>query len=614
MTDTREKLLWPVFLGGAGVVFVFNYWLFSGFFPGPNGLGHDYSGGLPGLLAEYYWSLREGPFEPLWFTPAFCGGIPGFADPGGGFYSFPSLLVRLLPIGPTEAFFATLLVFSGLGYAGLFVFARSVSLSVWAAALAAILFALNGFHTSRMLVGHTGFHGFMLVPWLAWCMTFRGAHSALQVRSEVAGAAVLAGLVFAYWFHSGAASLLLPLLLSSMGLMLIALLKGASFGRLVIRGAAAAVVGVGLVASKLSASMAYLANFPRSDYKLPGFASFWDSLQFGFLTLFASPADIAPWVSVRVTNLQWALDRQELENGVTWVPLILLALALGAWLSRRSGQESQVPHFSLDDQKIDFAALSYWSALILILMIPLAINTYGESWNAFLKSVPLIGSSSSVIRWYFLYIPLVVLAAGSALDYLSDRPSARRNTAIVGIFAALFLMSQVDREFYKNQSYDPKPVESAFLEARKTPGFAPQIQYVGAFVDASGQVQLTGNRNDLLTQGISQLACYVPIFGYRLEHFPFKSLRPGPSLEVTDGVLNVKNPACFVFPKENACQPGDHFTASDISRAQRFLNYQSIAFKKSDRQILADRITQVTLVMTTFLLLFFIFGLIRKKA
>jgi hypothetical protein len=609
MQTTAEAGLarWFPFWGGLIFSLGVSHLLFGEFFPGPNGLGHDYSGGLPGLLSEYYWSLREGPWEPMWFNPAFCGGIPGFADPGSGFYSFPSLLVRLFPVGPTDAFYLTLLVFSGLGYVGMFLFARALGMSAWAAVLTGVLFSLNGFHVSRMLVGHTGFHGFMLAPWLAFAVT-RGLSSDFRTAlPTLAGAALIGGLTFAYWVHSGAASLLLPLLLTVLALVLVALLRGVSLASVAILGCTSAVVGIGLSASKLVAGFAYLGNFPRADYRLPGFSSFFDAIQFGLLSLFVSPTDIAPWVASRLSNIQWALDRHELENGVTWVPVVLLALAFGAWVSRRASDDENKPNQVAEVRwRISPLHLAYLMVLLFILILPLAINTYGESWNSFLKTVPLIGSSSSLVRWYFIYIPMVILATGFALDYLSGKASMRRGIALLSVAAVALVTAQVDRGFYRDQSYDPKTVESAFLAARNNPFFAPRIEYVGAFVDGAGQIQLTGNRNDLLVQNISQLACYVPIFGYRLEYFPFKSLRTGPSMEVVDGVLNVKNPACFVYPDENSCKPGDHFTAVDADRAQRFLSYKSIPFERSGRQTVADLVTIGTVLLLPILLLIFL--------
>jgi hypothetical protein len=104
------------------------------------------------------------------------------------------------------------------------------------------------------------------------------------------------------------------------------------------------------------------------------------------------------------------------------------------------------------------------------------------------------------------------------------------------------------------------------------------------------------NRNDIMTLGSSQLACYMPIFGYRLENFPFKSLHLGSVWDVTNGELNIKNPACFVFPKENNCSAGDHFQESRRADAEKFVSYRSFNFEKSGKQKIADIVSGIALL------------------
>jgi hypothetical protein len=106
------------------------------------------------------------------------------------------------------------------------------------------------------------------------------------------------------------------------------------------------------------------------------------------------------------------------------------------------------------------------------------------------------------------------------------------------------------------------------------------------------------NRNDSMIDGASQLSCYQPMFGYRLERMPVGVLRPGPALaEAADGVLNVKNPACYVFPLENRCVPGDHFATAQRAEAERFLQYEPFEFVSGALQSVADAVTLGTLAL-----------------
>ena len=101
--------------------------------------------------------------------------------------------------------------------------------------------------------------------------------------------------------------------------------------------------------------------------------------------------------------------------------------------------------------------------------------------------------------------------------------------------------------------------------------------------------------NDFVTKGWSTLDCYAPIFGYRQEYLPRASLHPGPSLSLTDGAWNVKNPACYVFPEENGCAPGDHFREAQRAEAEAFLGWKPFPFAISGRQAAANTVTGVFL-------------------
>ncbi len=595
MPRLLQKLSSPWAIGLLGTVgcTIVAQIIFGGFFPGPNGMmGHDFAGGLPGMLAEYYWAVSNGTWSTPWFTPAFCGGIPLYADPGSTYYAFPGLFVRGIGLDPVLSSHLTFLLFVAVGFSGAFFFMnRSLGTSVAAALVGATIFGLNGFFSQRFIIGHFGFHGVMLVPWLALAVT---ATSAFDRRRWVAEAcrAVLGGLVLAYWVHSGASSLLVAFGLATVALVLLQWAKGGVVFASLVRSTGAILVGAALSASKLIAASSYLSNFPRSDYLLPGMGSIFQSAQLAFTTLFLNWSDIAGFAGSRWQNLQWSLDRHELEYGVTVVPLLLVMFAAGSFLE----QKDLTIRWPI--KRVVFSVL----LAILILSI-LAINTYSPQWNAFLKTLPVIGSSSSLVRWFVIFVPLVAIGGAMALDSITLQARGRMMLAAAAVGLVVIQTMSVDRAFYESQSYDPKPVLEAFKQARNSPGFMPSIQAIGAFVDDKGNVVMPLNRNDFITQGVSQLACYIPIFGYRLESFPLKTLRPGPVSGVIDGVFNVKNPACFVFPKENSCNIGDHFTVAQRESAEKFVNYRAFPFEKSRAQKMADIITKLALVLSALVLL-----------
>jgi len=225
-------------------------------------MGHDYSHFFPDLLANYYWARAEGPWSPPWFTPAFCGGQPAFPDPQSIYYSLPQALVAFFD--PVRSIYLTLQALIALGFLGTWLFLRrSLNASVAASIVGAALFALNGFFSHRILVGHLAFHGIMLVPWLALAVTApAGGRRITAADLMVRGAA--GALIVAYWIVAGMAVLFIPALLSVFALVLLHGLGGGSVRMVAARMAVAGVLGLALAASQVAGALAYTRHFPRA--------------------------------------------------------------------------------------------------------------------------------------------------------------------------------------------------------------------------------------------------------------------------------------------------------------------------------------------------------------
>jgi hypothetical protein len=72
-----------------------------------------------------------------------------------------------------------------------------------------------------------------------------------------------------------------------------------------------------------------------------------------------------------------------------------------------------------------------------------------------------------------------------------------------------------------------------------------------------------------------------------------------------DGFLNIKNPAGYVFPKENGIEPGDHFKATETEKAERFRRYREFPFKISSSQKFANAVTLFSLTVFALCLAYF---------
>jgi hypothetical protein len=576
------------------LLLLIHHLIHRGFFPGPKGVGLDYSFFLPMMLDNYHWYLVNGWWTPPWFTPGFCGGQPAFPDPQSMYHSLPQLLV--LAMDPLAAVYATMLASTAAGLVGMYQLLRRVfRCGAATALLGAGLFAGNGFSASSLLLGHLTFHGVMLAPWLALALLGSPDEPrAFGPRSLVAG--VLGGLLSAYWISSGMAVMLPPTLVSVVGVAALHGSTGGSWRGFARRFALVGAVGIGLSLSKLSAVLAFMEVAPRDYYLLPGMDSPWQALRLAAIALFLSPPDIAPIASEHLVNNQLNLGRGAFELGVTPVPVVVALVALGAslrrvWRTRSMGAAGAAP-----------ARLGWIAVLALVLAVPVAVNTYTPEWNAFLKRLPLLGSVSNLFRWYYVYIPLVAAGTAIALERAALGRRARTGLALALLAAALAFHVASDREFYRAQPYQPDVIVAAWGDAR-TSQRLPPIRGIGVFTDVSGAEVEPLFRNDLVATGLSQLRCYNPAFGYALEKFPRKTLHRGSVFEVVDGRLNLKDPACYVFPAENGCSPGDHFPLARKADAERFSQYRTHAFVRSRRQLWADRVTRVAVALVPLLLL-----------
>jgi hypothetical protein len=550
-------------------------WIFGAYLPTPQGtLGNDWAHKLPLLLDGSWWFLKNGFFPLPWFTPSFCGGIPLFPHPASFYVSLPQLLSFFMD--PLRAAHTALLVFAGAGLFGTYALLRHVyRAGPWPALLGAGVFLFNGFYAHRMLVGHLEFHGFMLLPGIA-ALLLRGGPGA---PARVLGA----GAALAYLFLSGATQLFFPIGISLLALWLLAgvVLPDFRLRDFPLRLAAAGGIALALGAGKLAGSLAILSQLPRDFYPLPGIDGLWRTVGAALTMLARGGGALDPGV---VVNAEFALLRNELEYGVTPVPFLLLGIA--AVLAVRALARGARP-----------AARQWLCALALALLLALPVLLNVRSVGAAIEALPVFRNLSNLLRWLSAWIAPLAAASGLVVDRV---PALRRNAALTALAAlalVVALNAGADRTFYRDQLYPPGPVVSASDRTRAAGAPIP-IRGIEATL-VGGEIQLSLNRNDVLVRGMSQLACYEPLFGFRLEHFPRGNLHPGPVLEARGGELNLKNPACYVYPEENGCRPGDPFRTDQLEQARRFTHFEPYDWQRPWTQQLADAVSLAALLGCT---------------
>lgn len=531
-------------------------------------IGTDYAYFLPHLLAGNYWFAKNGFFSVPWATPAFCGGVPFYPNPQSLYYSPTQWLS--FAFGPLSAVRISFVLYAVAGAAGMAWLARQTfGSSVWASALAAVIFLFNGFYSHRMLVGHLAFAPFMLTPIAAAVL--------LKHRGWVANGLV-AGVLFAWMIQAGMVVLFVPMLL----VVLWAGLLSAGGMREFLSALALALGSAAcLCAAKLVSAAAYLGQFPRDFHTIPGVPS--------VSVLLSIVGQVLFWHSDTSIGKEFAKSRvimggHEWEYGLGPAALCVLLIAAGVRFM------SPKPSSPWNWRK---------TALWVVFAIPLAVNFYSPGWNSFLHALPLLGQNHSLSRWFAFYVPVISLATALAFDAIPFDGFMRHGAAFAGVLAMAATVgfhvvedeNTAGNPHAPDSRYRPALIHDAWTMFPSTG--VPAIDRVAPLM-TDGYPNMTEG-DSLLGEGVSDLICYEPLFGYSLQKFPMGALHEGPALELRDGRLNLKNPACFVYPQENQCARGDEFTEAQMKTAHAFAAYRPVTWKEPLIQKLANAVNVLAL-------------------
>ncbi len=135
---------------------------------------------------------------PFW-NPFHCGGTPLLANPQSTFLS-PFFLLLLL-FGDIAGLKLQVLAYCFLGLFGMFLLARRLGIRIVQAYVTAIIFMFSSWFAARVLVGHTTFFPFALLPWafLFYLMAEEKLHWAFA-GSVVMALMFLSGGVYPFYF------------------------------------------------------------------------------------------------------------------------------------------------------------------------------------------------------------------------------------------------------------------------------------------------------------------------------------------------------------------------------------------------------------------------------
>lgn len=233
------------------------------------------------------WNAKLFGLEKQW-NPLMAGGMSLAGDPQVPVLSPSMLLSRVLP--PAAAIKIAALFFVGIGWMGAFLLARQVGLDSPTCALAASLFAGNGYILSHLSHGHTGFLGTLSLPLFLWASraTLRAPGESFAGRARRFLALVLAGgVLFAISIDGEPMSVLLLLVWVGLDAALLAWRRRSPAPLLLFAGALG--VASGLDAVFLFPMVVNQAVFPR--WKAPVFL---DPLLFFWFLILPTRGKVLP--------------------------------------------------------------------------------------------------------------------------------------------------------------------------------------------------------------------------------------------------------------------------------------------------------------------------------
>ena len=477
-------------------------------------IGHDYRYFFPYLLSGVQWIHQNDWLTIPYFTPDYCGGIPWLPNPQSIFYSVPQFLTVLT--SPVTAVRWTAIIFATIGAAASYrLLRKSFGVSWQAATLVFVLFQLNTFLIFRMAIGHLTYHIFGLIPVLCWLVLLSAADAKAGRITVVRSAAAMiaGGVLLALMVYGGATNFIIP---AGLSVVAVLLLHQARVGWQLAPWCT--LVGsflwaIPLSAIKLLPSLIFIHSYPRPYLPDYLFNSPIRLMKVLLASLFA-PGIIPNFISPHVPRfLHSSLGAHEFEYGVSIVPPLFILATILFYLRKPSR-----PHHV-------FA----WVGLALVVALPIALTMGNEAWGRTLLEIPIINNNTTFVRWWSIYIPPLIVAAGLSFDRVV--PGTRIRDVVLGgsILVVVAQLMSRDLSYYQTDNafslYDPAPVITAI--GRVSAGTSlPEISQVGAPpLDWS-----KAGRNDGLIWGVSAYPCYEPVFGYygyTGEFFPARQLKAG---------------------------------------------------------------------------------------
>ena len=580
--------------------------IFQDFFPNINSnLGHDFSLSLPNLTFGKIW-FQKNLFSIPWFSPSFCCGVPFYADPQSGFYSFQQIF--FIFFSPLMAIKLSFLFYSLISFFGFFFLVnKSFKLNIYLSLLAATLFLFNGFFNYRAVIGHWSFLSYAFIPLYSLVLIYSFEKREEKLKSFFY--LLISSLLFTNFIHSGASSLIVVISLSIIFILTLYIYVNGNL-KIIYKFIYSIIIGSAISSSKISASFALINNFTR-EYPPLLFKNPFDFFENMLRSLFFYPSE-EKFNLKTINNVTNNLQVHEMEFGLSVVPVIIFFIFI------LSIKKSNL--FKLNFVKL-LSLTVIFSITIFVPLINLSNNFFGE----ILRNLPVIKSTWVHYRLISIYIIPIILISCLFLNKLNFDIKKTKSLVFLFLIIIIFQEYNYNKSFYNDQPYDPKDIESFYKDKNKINDL--RVEEIIIFLDKNKKTVITNQRNDAFIFNFSPLFCYNPIFGYNLEQLPKNEFTFNKTIKINDNLFSYKgnpkaikkdkanffNPSCFIFPKENNCKPGDLFKKNQLQNLENFLSYKNFEFNLSSTQKIFNLTSLISFILTLlFILYYFVIKIFKK--
>jgi len=520
--------------------------------------GHDFGAVFVRLL-EGAWHFHHHGLAIPRYAVHVCGGSVLYGHPEDMFYS-PTQILSLL-MDPWLTIQLTVCAALIAGYVGWYrVGTRILRLPGSWSHLLALVVEANGFYFVQMLSGHFMFHALALLGWFV-LLVFEHDEPPPRARLKTA---IAFALLCAYTLYAGG---WFVLYVAGLGCLLVLPLdlflaeNPANRALLVLRRLLLfSLPTLALTGSKLVAIYSFMRHFPR-HHALETMDVSHSALGFIVKALWAIPQN---------AKLFAAMPGLVHERSALMAPITLVGLAAGLFLLGRRLRAAA------GGQRDRWFAVIY-GTVVFAAMIQLV---RGRGFLAQgLHSLPVGASQRLSSRYLYPFALLLSVVSVWCLAKFMGRLGRRWHVAIL-LAGSLTTVATF---------------ATGYVEMLPEVGLASNMRDHREHwrrVDRGRSVNEVKHFTDF--DGGTGRTCYEPILNSSGD--PSHVLHLGPVHNQQDGFFNLMNPACYQYPDENDCKPGDRISIADAQNLYNFAHGLPVTWKVSTVQQIADATSALALV------------------